>query len=71
MALNADERELVDSVMEAVEDYYPPLLALMFYRYDKESTGRAHIMPTEDIQRLAVHAFNDLNEHSNEQQEGS
>lgn len=67
MALSSDEKELVDSVDEAVEsDYYPPLMALMFYRYNKESQGRA--MATEDIKFLATQSWFDLNEYSAEKQ---
>jgi hypothetical protein len=70
MALSNDEKELVDSVMEAVEDFYPPLIALCLYRFQAE-TKLSRQVPTEMIQKIAVGAYNDLNEHSNTEQEGS
>jgi hypothetical protein len=70
MALSNDEKELANSVMEEVEDFYAPYVALCLYRFQAE-TKLSRQVPTEMIQKIAVQAWNDLNEHSNAEQEGS
>ena len=69
MALSSDEKELVDSVMDAVEDFYPPYLALCLYRFQAE-TKLSRQLPTEMIQKIAVQSYNDVNEHIESKQEG-
>lgn len=60
MALSTDEIELVKEIDEkGIEDFYAAVLAIMFYRFQKD-TKLSRQLPTEGIGNLVAGAYNDL-----------
>jgi hypothetical protein len=60
MALSTDEIELLKEVEEqGVDDFYGPVLAIAFYRFQKE-TKLSRQIPTETIGKLIVGVWNDI-----------